>query len=78
MTATATFIHQVNQQINDAILIGGSRGKKIVRQLADLIDKRDIAQISSVDPADVQLTDEQWQKLGREARMQAAFCDESW
>ena len=76
---TRSFLEEVDRQINDAILIGGTRGRNIVRQLADQLADCQIHAIDSkVDPAEVELSTEQWDKLARSARMQAAFCEESW
>lgn len=78
-TTTEIFVDEINRQLNDAIMIGGQRGRKIVMQIADDLSNRRIAgYISDHDPAEVELTDEQWERLARDARREAMYCAESW
>jgi hypothetical protein len=78
-TTTKIFLDEVESQIDDAIQIGGERGQRICRHIAQQLADRQIANIhGDIDPADVHLSDEQWSKITKEARTQAAFCVDSW
>lgn len=75
--ATKQFLDDVNDMFLSLDDLG-SRAHKAARALADALEHRRIAEISTADPGQIDLADEQWSKLTREARIVAACSREEW
>lgn len=77
--ATQAFLDYISDATYDAIELGGSRAKQALRETASQVERRQIAELApSVDPAEVELTDEQWAKLTKQVRILAASSAEEW
>lgn len=77
--ATRKFVADVNAQIFAATWdYSGERAKYALEQIAASVRARDVANLSDVDPAEVELTDMEWRKLARKASMMAACGADEW
>jgi hypothetical protein len=77
-TPTQTFLGDIAAITFDAADLGGSRAQRALQQIADALAERRISAVSSVDPAQVALTDEQWTKIVRRARSMASGPSSQW
>lgn len=76
---TQQFLDDICDTTWQAQDLGGPRAKAILKDIAAAVAKRDIANAgSSVDPAGIQLTDEQWSQLHRKVRLLASGPTESY
>lgn len=77
--ATRKFVADVNAQIFAATWdYSGERAKYALEQIAAAVRDRDVANLSDVDPDEVELTDLEWRKLARKASMMAACGADEW
>lgn len=77
--ATRKFVADVNAQIFAATWdYSGERAKYALEQIAASVRDRDVANLSDVDPDEVELTDLEWRKLARKASMMAACGADEW
>lgn len=77
--ATRKFVADVNAQIFAATWdYSGERAKYALEQIAASVRARDVANLSDVNPAEVELTDMEWRKLARKASMMAACGADEW
>lgn len=77
--ATRKFVSDVNAQIFAATWdYSGERAKYALEQIAASVRARDVANLSDVDPAEVELSDMEWRKLARKASMMAACGADEW
>lgn len=77
--ATRKFVGDVNALIFAATEdYTGERAKRALEKIAASVRTRDIADLSDVDPAEVELTDLEWRKLARKASMMAACDADEW
>jgi len=77
--ATRKFVADVNAQIFAATWdYSGERAKYALEQIAASVRAKDVANLSDVDPDEVELTDMEWRALARKASMMAACGADEW
>lgn len=76
--ATTEMLRDIDETVFDAQDLGGARTKKALQQIVAAIEKRDVPELSRANPADVALTDEQWEQLRRKVAILAGGPSEQW